>query len=200
MSKIIEFVGVPGIGKSTVYEKLKKNINLDDIEYDVGKGWHKFIDECRYDINLHGKIKYLDHGEYMIQVMAKLKQASLNVSKKYTIFHENVFHNLGIIEFNSSKDMDIFIKKYLNHQAIFHFKCDEPKVIVERLNKRGHMPEYLQRLSYQEKLIKIENLLVNKENLIKKIKYQRVDILEIDCKNLPEINSKIMETYISKLK
>lgn len=185
---IISIEGNIGVGKSTFIEKVLVN-NFDDCEKvsEPVEIWKTLTDENDKNIlelfyNDKKRWAYSFQNIACITRMMKIEEMIRNSERKYIFLDRslgtdyNVFEKMlydnGVITEIEHKMYNLwclFYKNYVreNNKIIYiYLKCD-PKICLERINKRNRIEEKLISIDYLEKLNEYhDNWLLKEDNVI----------------------------------
>lgn len=214
---IIEFIGVAGVGKSTIANKYKnkntlnKNLSLKT-QNDVlvfrnnntikVKNYHEklFENALQYIVN---DTQYDSNFKYkMIELMKDLIRDDfiMNYYKKNEVYllDEHFYHHYApSINFVSSD-----FKKDFYKNRIYIYCVNEAETIANQILKReketGHLANYHKKENKEELIKFINKDLKNKEELYQKLKTETDKILVLHTQNNINSNLNEMDIFINK--
>jgi adenylate kinase family enzyme len=213
---IVEFVGLSGIGKSTLFSQIdwKKNkcVPINNF-YEQKKDSDNLIFQAKEYQTLASimtdRISNIPvpPTEYFLYfcISRKLLMEDFTV-QNFNINHiivsdEGIIHNFGddLIKLKEL-DSSLFQKLMLNRKVVF---CDTTSdVLAERVLKRkkeiGRISAIDRNLTKDELILKFKNELEQKRNFIAWLEDQGIDCLKIDMNNQMHLNVLTIEEYIKK--
>ena len=216
----VEFVGVPGVGKTTLYNNVFKQIKnkwrdineLEQIfaEHNNGKATesyscyqdlaqHKVSTVASYDYSGLDKMKII---KYFQSVLIKDSLVYL-FNKEYNIVSdEGLIHNFGegIIAFSNSKESDY--KDLLKHRAIIYCETSASTIakrIIEREKITGNLLPQHKVDSFDKLVLNQEKYLNNYRLIFDYTSKYNIPILSIDTSDPMHDNVQKSIEFMSKL-
>lgn len=218
----VELIGVSGVGKSTLYEKLKiRNrewITLNEFKAKLSKSHHQLRSELDkediYQILSDYKFKSIEKSKILatdrfrvaywnyLNLLDDLLIKNYNVND-IILSDEGLLHNFSkeyLVAFNSK--MSNNINDFLKNRAIIYCYTDV-NLIVNQIKKReeelGHIISYHKNLSLNELKDYVSSDLLEKEKFISSLETNGVPVLRICTnQNFEDINYKIKH-FIKKI-
>lgn len=214
-----EFIGVSGVGKTTLYRKLdfKKlgavtitdflritNKNTDDTLFDDKEVYQKLA-ETKLEVINEKNVLALDKYRYIswfrsviIQDLAVIN----NIFKHIVISDEGLVHNFNselmkLYEANISE-----FKKLLKNRA-FIYCFSDPQLIAEQILNRyketGKLVPQHKNRTFEDLVFAQNKTMQSRENLISILEKENVPVLRINTSENDEDNVRKIYRFVSKL-
>lgn len=221
----VEFIGVSGVGKTTVYNQLK--LQYKDFGVDFGEFMstltnfsikqyrdHSFDERQFYQVLAYHKLENILQKEnykpfdklrvlqyfYTVIVSDKIVQ---DFNKEYLIISEDgLFHNFAN-ELDKTIKVDAPAVKEMQNRAIVHCYSSPAKVaqqILDRVKNGGHLVPQHKGLSFEELVSQQEKSLDAKKLFAEKLKSIGIPVLDINTSNDLSVSAKTIYDFIYKLK
>lgn len=215
----IEFIGIPAVGKTTLFKKIKCSaksglIRLNDFLAFKSDEW---------DINLLDKLEvYQKLAAYNIERTAGSDRLATDklrffswyrtviiqdaTIERYNLYHtiiseEGLFHNFGPAIERLAKEEPAIYSELVKNRAIVYCYAPKERVahqIIKREKKQGNLLPQYKTSSFEELVEVVEKSLEAKREFITSIK-ESLPILEIDTSNDIKSNVESIEQFILKL-
>lgn len=215
----VEFIGVPGVGKSTLFDEMKQSIKKNWIEFDE---FQKFVDYNYKDRMLVNSKTYQDLTHLKINGVVNGKNAPTDKTKKLSVAYKAIKQDYIINQFNKhhivlmeehlmfhyrNQIKQLFKKNknkfdsFIEGRAIIYCYAS-PKRIAEQVKirekKTGKLVPAHNVGSYEQLLKKIKNQLQGQEESISFFK-NKIPVLEVDTEERLSFNVDKINEFLRKL-
>jgi hypothetical protein len=216
-----EFIGVPGVGKSFLFDKIKESKNYNYFFFNAEFLTQKTtklnndIIECPLELKEHilnGKFNYVNSLKiptsqkvwllsYFYEILIKDQKIIKNLSCS-VVAEEGLFHNFNdeLLSYIQENPKILTHEYFRNRSFVFCFA--DPIVsarrVLDRKMKTGKLLPFFVDLNINE-IAAIQNeRQVKKRQLIKLIRSHKLDVLEIDTTSDVAINTNKIIDFIKK--
>ena len=218
----VEFVGPPGVGKSTVYRILLSSRKKEDNWFTpeeiyqvkerlvspsdvipLSNHYEKAIDLI-YNLIISNskttttyKINTLRYAHYILNQDNVIQ--SLNLKFK-AVFDEGVFHTPEYMVELNKKDEESF-KAILRNKATVNF-YNSPEAIVNNFKERMEQGwiTYLHLNKTDDELLKLTNTEIqNRKELLGLVEQNKVPVLDVNTADIPQLNAIKIKTFLATL-
>jgi|SRR5690554_840522 len=214
----IEFIGVSGVGKSTLYKYVNKGLykNWLDIRH-----FEEFNSDKVQDLIGNLPLYYNELGKYRINMVLKGEESHVeklnafrtgyNILKRDALLHllnkkDIVMSDEGILQFyldgiiNLYKEnKDDFLTLLKNRAVIYCYAPSEVVVnrIMDRKNKRGHLWYKHKEMSYQELIEFTQGSQKKIEDMVS-ILEEFIPVLKVDTTDHFKVSKQKILSFISE--
>jgi shikimate kinase len=214
----VEFVGISGVGKTTLYREVKKQRGKKakwiDVREFLGSQKYPLKEELfgKYQEIIDYKIKYIVNKSFSALDKMKLisffyknisEEIIVNYYNKNTtvIFEDGMLHNFSdALNYVYNSNKELFLELIKDRIVVYCYSTPETiaNQIIKRKNEGALRPQH-KVSSFEELVEKQKQSLKNKEQFINILKENHVPFLMINTSDDIESNAKKVNAFISSL-